>query len=202
MTLLPHSRSQRALIGLLVLVALPQIAAAQLSINTPSSVSRFSSLSEIIPRMFNIAVGVSGIIFVVLLLLGGVQYLVSFGQEEAVTKARKLMLNAFIGLVIVITSWGIGNYVLQLLGVRVTLTGGELGIPAPVGGGAANPGPSTGGTESTGPTETAPNSTSTTPSSTNAQINAGSGQEVPTPSVNPGSQEILKTQTLPIDTSQ
>lgn len=135
-TLFDRKRIGITLAGLLSLF-LPAVAAAQFKISTPSSVTNFQSLAVIIPRFFNIAIGVSGVLFVGLLLLGGVQYLVSLGEEGAVTKARKLMLNAGIGLVIVITSWALGNYVLQLLGITVNLTAGTpSGAQTSVGGGA------------------------------------------------------------------
>lgn len=124
------------LLALVVSWLIPASALAQVSIKTPDSVKNFSSLAVIIPRIFDIAVGIAGILFVVLLLLGGVQYLVSLGEEEAVTKARKLMINASIGLVIVLSAWGVGNYVLQILGIRISLTGGTApGAQTSVGGG-------------------------------------------------------------------
>lgn len=112
--------------AVIVATAAPAIANAQVKLTTPSSVRNFSDVGGIITKFFNITIGVSAIIFVALLLFGGVQYLLSLGVEDAVTKARKLMLNALIGLVIVVTSWGIGNYVLRLLGIQVNLTGGVL----------------------------------------------------------------------------
>ncbi len=103
------------------LAALPTTAAAQLNLTTPSSVSKIGTLAELFPRIFNIAIGISGVLFVGLLLYGGVQYLTSVGDDAIVTKARKTMLNAGVGLAIVVTSWAIGNYVLRLLGVQVNL---------------------------------------------------------------------------------
>lgn len=78
--------------------------------------TRFGTFENIIKTTFNIVILVSGIIFVVLMLLGGVEYLTSLGVEDNATKARKLMLNGLIGLIIVLTSFAIGTYVLQLLG--------------------------------------------------------------------------------------
>lgn len=155
------------------------VAAQVVGIQTPDSVRNVSSLAELIPRLFNIAVGVAGILFVVLLLLGGVQYLVSLGDEDAVTKARKLMLNAGIGLVIVLSSWAVGNYVLRLLGISVSLTGGTVqSSQTPVGGGAA---PTSGGGSPTTPTTpgtTAPASGSQSSELQAAQSEVIAAQEV------------------------
>lgn len=105
---------------------LPSSVLAQVNINTPSSVQNFTSLGDIIQRVFNITVGVSGVIFVGLLLFGGVLYLTSLGNEDGVTRARKTMINGLIGLAIVVSAWAIGNFVLQLLGIRVSLTGAGI----------------------------------------------------------------------------
>jgi hypothetical protein len=144
-----------SILVLLLSLIIPASAVAQvIGIQTPDSVKNVSSLAELIPRLFNIGIGVAGILFVVLLLLGGVQYLVSLGDEDAVTKARKLMLNAGIGLIIVVSSWGVGNYVLKLLGISVSLTGGTIqSSQTSVGGGAV---PSSGGGTPTTPGATAP----------------------------------------------
>lgn len=108
--------------GLLTAVLLPAIARAQLNINTPNSVKSIGSIQELIPRLFNIAIGISGILFVGFLLYGGVIYLTSVGEEDVAAKARRIMINAGAGLAIVVTSWAIGNYVLRLLGIQVNLS--------------------------------------------------------------------------------
>ena len=83
----------------------------------PQGVSqRFGTFESIIKSTFNITILVSGIVFVFLMLLGGVQYLTSLGDDDGTTKARKIILNGAIGLVIVLTSFAVGTYVLQLLG--------------------------------------------------------------------------------------
>jgi len=118
------SRIRAAIYLALLNLLVPTSVAAQaqkISVGTPGSVGKWSSLAVILPRIFDIAAGLAGILFVLLLLLGGVQYLASLGEEEATTKARKLMLNAGIGLVIVLSAWAVGNYVLRLLGVQVNL---------------------------------------------------------------------------------
>lgn len=82
---------------------------------------QFATFARIISSAFNITIAVSGVIFVFLLLLGGVQYLTSLGNDDSAVKARKVMINAAIGLVIVLTAFAIGNYVLSLLGIDQTV---------------------------------------------------------------------------------
>ena len=104
-----------AIAGLLPATALAQIVDSGNAL--PAGVSqRFGTFEKIIRSTFNITILVSGIVFVFLMLLGGVQYLTSLGEEDATIKARKIILNGAIGLVIVLTAFAIGTYVLQLLG--------------------------------------------------------------------------------------
>ncbi len=109
---------ERYLVGSLAVSLLaPAIASAQV-IDRPSGVPPiFGTFQSTFRSIFNIVIVVSGILFVALFLFGGVQYLTSAGSDDNTKKARQLMLDAIIGLVIVLTSWGVGTYVLQLLQV-------------------------------------------------------------------------------------
>ncbi|MCA9388731.1 hypothetical protein KC644_03130 [Candidatus Berkelbacteria bacterium] len=102
------------------LFTLPSVALAQINIAQPETAKRFSSLGDIIESAFNIIIVISGIIFMIMLLVGGLQYLTSAGVEDSAVKARKLILNAVIGLVIVTTAWAAGNYVLRILGIGIS----------------------------------------------------------------------------------
>jgi hypothetical protein len=100
----------------------PSIALAQqtqIQINNPAVASQWPSLTIIIQKFFGAAIIVAGILFVVLLLIGGLQYLISLGEEEAMIKSRKLMLNATIGLFIVLSAWAVGNFILETIGLKI-----------------------------------------------------------------------------------
>ena len=56
-----------------------------------------------------------GIIFLVLIIFGGIQWMVSSGNEEQVKKAKQIMISATIGLVIVFAAYAITSYVGQIL---------------------------------------------------------------------------------------
>ena len=85
------------------------------NIPKPTNTIAASTFGQVITTMFNIAIIVAGIAFVVLLLVGGIQYLTAAGSEENTKKARTLMLDAAIGLVIVIIAYPVGSYVLNSL---------------------------------------------------------------------------------------
>lgn len=89
-----------------------------LNLKAPKSVGdKFDSLDHAIANGFQIVITVAGVLFMVLFLLGGMQYLAGAGNEETTKKARQLMLDSVIGLGIVVTAWAAGTYVLQLLGL-------------------------------------------------------------------------------------
>jgi len=97
---------------------LPAQAAAQ-SVRTPSKLrgTEFTNIADAITAFFNIAITVAGVVFVLLFLIGGIQYLAAAGNEDNTNKAKKLLVDAVVGLVIVIVSWAVGTYVLSLLGI-------------------------------------------------------------------------------------
>lgn len=95
------------------------------ALGTPTGVpaATFGSLSKAVSTIFNVVIMVAGIAFVVLFLVGGIQYLTAAGNEEQSQKAKKLLLDAVVGLVLVLAAWAIGGWILTQLG----LTPGNIG---------------------------------------------------------------------------
>lgn len=62
-------------------------------------------------RIINIALGILGLFTLLLFLYGGYIWMNARGNEEEVTKAKKILIGAVIGLVIVLASYGISNYI-------------------------------------------------------------------------------------------
>lgn len=59
---------------------------------------------------------VGEIAFVIVLLIGGVMFITSAGNEQQAEKAKKLLLYAIIGIVILTSAWGIAEFILGKLG--------------------------------------------------------------------------------------
>ena len=78
----------------------------------------YQNITDAVNHIFEIAVLVAGVIFIVLFLVGGIQYLTSAGNEEASGKAKKLLVDAVIGVILVLVAWAAGSWILQLLGLR------------------------------------------------------------------------------------
>lgn len=77
----------------------------------------FSDIPSVINTIFRVVIGAAGAIFIVLFLVGGIQYLTAAGNEEATAKARRLLVDSIVGLIIVLAAWAIGSWVLGSLGL-------------------------------------------------------------------------------------
>lgn len=85
----------------------------------------FQSVTAVIRTVFNLVIIIAGTIFVILLLVGGIQYLTAAGNEEATGKAKRLIVDSIVGLIIVLAAWAIGTFIIGRLGFRST-TGGVI----------------------------------------------------------------------------
>lgn len=102
----------------------PAMAALQGVTDPTAGGTGFSNLSTSINTIFNFVIVLAAIIFVIFFLVGGIQYLTAAGNEEATGKAKRLLVDAIIGLVIVLAAWAVGNFILDRLGVSVSTSGG------------------------------------------------------------------------------
>ena len=75
-------------------------------------------------NLINTAMLFLGLIAVVIILLGGFKWMTAMGSEEKITEARKLMVAGVVGIIIILSAWGIANYVLK---TAVTVTTGGVG---------------------------------------------------------------------------
>ena len=69
----------------------------------------------IVAKVINVILTFMGVLFLVLIILGGFQYMTAAGNEEKTKKAVGLISNAVIGLVIIMVSWMITRYVIVVL---------------------------------------------------------------------------------------
>lgn len=89
-------------------------------------------LEGVVSKIFNVVIIISEIAFMVLLLVGGIMYLTAGLSESQGEKARKLMLDAIVGLVIVLASWAIGTWIITKLTTNTPAGGGTSStVPSP-----------------------------------------------------------------------
>lgn len=73
------------------------------------------SVPEIVGSIIGAALSLLGVIFLILMLYGGYTWMTSYGNEQKVTKAKNLIVDALIGLVIVLAAYAITNFIIGAL---------------------------------------------------------------------------------------
>lgn len=86
--------------------------------DTPAPVSVGSIVAQVIAVFF----GLLGIIFVVLMVYGGFQWMTAAGNPEQVKKAQKLMLDAILGVLILMVASFISYWVLYTIAHSIVTT--------------------------------------------------------------------------------
>jgi len=73
------------------------------------------SLPAVAGGIVNVALSLLGIIFVVLIIVGGFKWMTAGGNENDVATATKYIKNSIVGLIIVLSSWAIWEFIIQRL---------------------------------------------------------------------------------------
>jgi hypothetical protein len=77
-----------------------------------------TSAEDLIVRVLRVLLFFAGGIAVLFLIIGGYWYITSAGNEEQAEKGRKTLINAIIGIVIIVLSYVIINVIVNLVGRR------------------------------------------------------------------------------------
>lgn len=108
------------------LAALPSMALAQDNpferagklageVGTAAKLGEPKPLTQIIGQLINVALGFLGIVLLAYLLFAGFLWMTAGGEEEKVTKAKTMIRNAIIGLIIIVAAFAISTFVLSSL---------------------------------------------------------------------------------------
>ncbi|TAN33490.1 hypothetical protein EPN28_01600 [Patescibacteria group bacterium] len=76
-------------------------------------------------RIIRIALSLIGMVLVVLILYGGFLWMTAGGNDEQIGKAKKVIINAIVGLIIIMASYAIVLFVMKMLGIGAG--GGDQG---------------------------------------------------------------------------
>jgi hypothetical protein len=74
------------------------------------------SIIPILMAIFEILLYIGGVVAVVFVIYGGIQYIISQGEPDRIRGARTTIINALVGLVIVILSTAIVNLIARNIG--------------------------------------------------------------------------------------
>jgi heme/copper-type cytochrome/quinol oxidase subunit 2 len=66
-------------------------------------------------KIINIVLSILGILLVVLIIYAGFLWMTAGGNEDQVSKAKKIMINAIIGLVLILFAWSITYFIMMRL---------------------------------------------------------------------------------------
>jgi hypothetical protein len=94
--------------------ALAASSVSSVMVAQPSNLpSQFTDVNKLYGFIFNTFIGISGSVFIVMILVGGFWYLTSQGNDELATKGKKMIINALIGIGIVAAAWALGTFILK-----------------------------------------------------------------------------------------
>ncbi len=82
---------------------------------TSSGLEKDISIPEIVSIIIKLVLGFLGVIFVVLIIYSGFNWMTSAGNEEKISTAKKTMVAAIIGLTIILAAYAITYFVLDVV---------------------------------------------------------------------------------------
>ncbi len=77
-------------------------------------------LQELLTRIINLSVGISFMVLLVMLVYGGVRFIISGGEPKAVQAATQTLTYAVIGIVLLAVAWLILKLISAFTGVDLT----------------------------------------------------------------------------------
>ncbi len=79
-----------------------------------SSETDSNTVMNTVGLIINIVLGLLSLVFLSLTIYSGIRWMTARGSEEEVTKAKSILTHSIIGLIIVISSWGIWELIARL----------------------------------------------------------------------------------------
>ncbi len=109
-----------------ILLLVPSLAFAQLSVDETGlhetaepifgGVQKTMDIGQFLGTfVINPLFALSGVIFLVLIIYGGILWMTDIGNSEQVSKAKKLLVHSTVGLIIISGAFAITNLLLEIL---------------------------------------------------------------------------------------
>lgn len=96
-------------------LAIGSLEAGVLAARTDSQPESIFGLDGVFTTISNTLLYIIGALSVLMIIIGGIKYVLSGGKEASVAKARNTILYAIIGLVITLLAYAIVNFVIESL---------------------------------------------------------------------------------------
>ena len=96
-------------------IFLPLLAHAQVSLDLPGSFANLASqdIKVTIGNIVQIVIGFLGILLVLYLLYGGFLWFTSGGNEDKIDQAKRIIISAVVGLVLVLAAFAIASFIVS-----------------------------------------------------------------------------------------
>ncbi|MFA6099123.1 MAG: pilin [Patescibacteria group bacterium] len=109
---------KKIVFGLLTLslLVVPMIASAQATVNKDLGTTfnlGTADLESTVIKIVQWVLGFLGLVAVVMILIGGFQWMTAGGNEEKVASAKKVISAAVIGLIVILLAWAIVIFVVS-----------------------------------------------------------------------------------------
>ncbi|MFH1712133.1 MAG: MMCAP2_0565 family pilin-like conjugal transfer protein [Patescibacteria group bacterium] len=116
--------------GFIFFVIFSNSAFAQIDVSSADTVAEdvgFSdrTLPEIIGGILKVFLGTLGVIFLVIVIYAGFLWMTAGGDDEKVAKAKKLIINGVIGLIIILSAYAITTFIVNALTGQTQSGGGD-----------------------------------------------------------------------------
>lgn len=72
-----------------------------------------ASVPDVVTNILNVVISLAGLVSVIFIIIGGVNYMTSTGEPSKVKKAKDTILYAVIGLIICVLAFAIVNFVIR-----------------------------------------------------------------------------------------
>jgi hypothetical protein len=93
------------------------------NINPPNGeLSSTSGVAAIIGRVLDVAYAVAGIATVALLIIGGLKIIMASGEPDKLKQGQDTLTNALIGIIVILASGLVFQFIGKLLGVESLIT--------------------------------------------------------------------------------
>ena len=107
-----------AIAAVFAIALTPLLAGAQFKVPDAGStgVPNQASATDIIMRVIEILLSIAGLLAVIFLIVGGFRYITAGGNEESAESGKKTIINAIIGIVVILLAFVIVRVVSNLFG--------------------------------------------------------------------------------------
>ena len=83
-------------------------------LDAPKDLGGPATFAELVGRVTNALLVIAGAVAVIMIVVGGIRYILSAGNEKGTQAAKSTITNAVVGLIITLLAFAIVNFVLSV----------------------------------------------------------------------------------------